>query len=65
MFIAFNQQKTVSCEIYLVLVSGFGKFNRSNPHAVFNLLNIVACKKGTSRNTEFPNAQSSKDTANI
>jgi len=37
---------------------------RSNPRAVFNLLNTVA-GKGSSRNPEFPNSQSSKDTANI
>jgi len=35
------------------------------PRAVFNLLNPVAGKKGTSRDPEFSNSQSPKDTANI
>jgi len=37
---------------------------RSNPHAVFNLLNSDAGKTGTSCDPEFPNSQSPKDTAN-
>jgi len=37
----------------------------SNPRAVFNLLNTVAGKKGSSCDLEFPNSQSPKDTANI
>jgi len=35
------------------------------PRAVFNLLNTVAGKKGSSHDLEFPNSQSPKDTANI
>jgi len=38
---------------------------RSNSRAVFNLLNTVAGKKGSSHDPEFPNFQSFKDTANI
>jgi len=38
---------------------------RSNPRAVFNLLNTVAGKKGSSSDPEFPYSESSKGTANI
>jgi len=38
---------------------------RSNFCAVFNLLNTDAGKKGFSRDPEFPDSQSPKDTANI
>jgi len=37
---------------------------RSNPYAVFNLLNTVSSKKGSSCDPEFSNSQSLKDTAN-
>jgi len=37
----------------------------SNPRAVFNLLNTVAGKKGSSCDPEILNSQSPKDTANI
>jgi len=40
-------------------------FSRSNPCAIFNLLNTVAGKKGSSHDLEFPNSQFPKDTANI
>jgi len=39
--------------------------SRSNSCAVFNLLNRVADKKGSSRDLKFSNSQSSKDTADI